>query len=142
MKIIIKILFIFTSLISFSQNEKSQLFKGNINENLPITLYLKIEQNDCTGKDYIYGMYKYKNSSNWLLLSVEYNEKGQYILVEENFTGALILNKKEDNLEGLWISPDYKKQLKVQLTQNKLSKKESELYLEILDKLNYEMNDC
>nr|WP_279379601.1 hypothetical protein [Riemerella anatipestifer] len=42
----------------------------------------------------------------------------------------------------MWISPDTKKQLKVELVQEKLQPKEKEVYEQKLENLNYENHDC
>jgi hypothetical protein len=51
--------------------------------------------------------------------------------------------KKEGlSFNGLWISPDTKKQLKVELKEVRITKKEIEDYETKMEKVNYENNDC
>ncbi|MNU04143.1 hypothetical protein D3C72_2484330 [compost metagenome] len=54
----------------------------------------------------------------------------------------MILKKDETNFSGLWISSDSKKQLKVELKEAKMTKKETESYEAKMEKVNYENNDC
>ena len=109
---------------------------------MPITMYLKSEDNGCTTKLIYQGMYKYNNVSNWLQLDITQNDKDQYIFVEYGFSGVLILQKTKDGFNGIWISPDAKKQLKVELRKEILNGKDKEVYEKKLEKVNYENNDC
>jgi guanylate kinase len=87
-------------------------------------------------------MYKYEKVSNWLQLEVTTNDKGQFILTEYDFTGVLILQKTAEGFNGIWISPDTKRQLKVVLKKEKLSDKDKEQYEDKYEKLNYSNYDC
>ncbi|MNQ79884.1 hypothetical protein D3C85_948430 [compost metagenome] len=62
--------------------------------------------------------------------------------MEHGFTGVMILKKDETTFSGLWISSDSKKQLKVELKEAKMTKKETESYEAKMEKVNYENNDC
>ncbi|MNL37085.1 hypothetical protein D3C87_1592070 [compost metagenome] len=62
--------------------------------------------------------------------------------MEHGFTGVMILKKDETTFSGLWISSDSKKQLKVELKETKMTKKETESYEAKMEKVNYENNDC
>ncbi|WP_165850761.1 hypothetical protein [Chryseobacterium sp. 5_R23647] len=54
----------------------------------------------------------------------------------------MLLKRNSENLQGLWISPDGKKQLKVNLKKIIQSKAEIEKMEEELEKANYSANDC
>ena len=107
--------------------EKSVLYKGTV-EKMPVTLFLIPFENDCGIEPYYNAMYQYDGKSLWLQLSVSYNEKDEFVFVEEGgagyFTGLLLLKKSANALNGTWISPDGKKQLKVQLKAVRTSAKE------------------
>lgn len=109
---------------------------------MPITLYLKSEDNGCTDKLNYQGMYKYDKVSNWLQLEISQNEKDQFICVEFDFTGVLILQKTADGFNGTWISPDTKRQLKVEFKKEILSDKDKQMYEEKYEQVNYENYDC
>lgn len=134
------LLTIFTQ--TFGQNSISYLYKGKIDGKMPITMYLKSEDNGCTNKLNYQGMYKYNNVSNWLQLDISQNEKDQFIFTEYDFTGVLILQKTKDGFKGIWISPDTKKQLKMELKKEILTEKEKQIYEEKFEKVNYENYGC
>lgn len=90
---------------------------------------------------YYMGMYSY-GSDRWIQLDINNNDRNQFVLVEEGLTGVLMLQKTKKGFSGLWISPDTKKQLKVELVQEKLQPKEKEVYEQKLENLNYENHDC
>ena len=142
MRILTIILFILISNLTFGQNTNSYLFKGKIDGKMPITMYLKSEDNSCTTKLNYQGMYKYNGVSNWLQLEISQNDKDQFIFTEYNFTGVLILQKTKDGFNGIWISPDTKKQLKVELKKEILTEKEKQIYEEKFEKVNYENYEC
>lgn len=129
----------------FSQEIISQeLFKGKIGKDLNIEFYLQIEENGCPNI-YAQAMYKYENNkdNNWLLLNTVMNyEKGTYTFVEVFNTGVLLLQKKGDQLNGIWISPDGKKQFPVQLNKVQINSQKIEKLVDQLDKELYEANDC
>jgi hypothetical protein len=127
---------------TFGQKSNSYLFKGKVDGKMLITMYLKSEENACTGDINYQGMYKYNNISNWLQLSISHNSKDQFIFTEYGFTGVLILQKTTDGFKGIWISPDTKRQLKVELKKESLTEKDKQLYEEKFDKVNYENYDC
>jgi len=52
------------------------------------------------------------------------------------------LKKIENTFSGLWISPDTKKQLKVELKEVSMTKKELTDFEKTMEKVNYENNDC
>ena len=142
MKPLYTFLLLFTITIALGQNTKSYLYKGTVDGKLPITMYLKSEDNGCTPKLQYEGMYKYDKVSNWLQLEVTTNDKGQFILTEYDFTGVLILQKTAEGFNGIWISPDTKRQLKVVLKKEKLSEKDKEQYEDKYEKLNHSNYDC
>ena len=109
-----------------------------------ISLYLKISETGCPNV-YAEGIYKYKANKNagWIQLDITFSEeKNQFTLVEHFNTGILILHRKNGTFNGIWISPDGKKQLKVILKKTVTPTKTIKKFDEILDKMNYENNDC
>ncbi|MEG0929104.1 hypothetical protein [Chryseobacterium sp.] len=140
-----KILFILTiTIFSISLNAQSNptLYKGTINGKMSITLFIQAIENGCGGDPYYDAMYRYDKVSNWLQLSVTEGVKQQFAMVEEGFTGLMIVKKEGDMMNGTWISPDGKKQIPVELKKVTISKKEMENYQDRIEKLNYENHDC
>lgn len=130
---------------SFSQDILSQeVYEGTISEDLKVTFYLKIEEDGCP-RTVVSAIYKYNNNKedNWLLLETTFSEqKQQYTFVEHFNTGLLLLNRKNNQLNGVWISPDGKKQLPVYLTKVKTSKEQIEKLEDTLEKEQYSAYDC
>ncbi|MNE33989.1 hypothetical protein D3C87_948390 [compost metagenome] len=127
-----------------SQTSASNLYKGTVDGKTPVTVYIKTEENPCTA-DLIYtSMYRQNKSKNWIQLNVTQNRKkeNEFVLVEQGFSGVLILQKSGNSFTGLWISPDTKKQLKIDLKEASMTKKELENFEKTLEKVNYENNDC
>lgn len=54
----------------------------------------------------------------------------------------LVLKKSQNSLNGIWISPDATKQLKVKLSQQSISAKEKEELEKRLEVTHYENFDC
>jgi len=77
-----------------------------------------------------------------LQLEITSNDKGQFIFTEYQFSGVLILQKTKEGFNGIWISPDTKRQLKVVLKKAALSTKDIQLYEDRYEKLNYSNYDC
>ena len=142
MKPLYTFLFLFTITIALGQNTKSYLYKGTIDGKMPVTMYLESEDNGCTPQLVYKGMYKYDKLSNWLQLEITSNDKGQFIFTEYQFSGVLILQKTKEGFNGIWISPDTKRQLKVVLKKAALSTKDIQLYEDRYEKLNYSNYDC
>lgn len=140
-----KLLLMLTFTMSFmtlqAQNS-STLYKGTVNGKMPVTLFLQSVENGCGGDPYYNGMYRYEKVSNWLELNVTEGVKQQFAMVEEGFTGLMILKKEGDLMNGIWISPDGKKQIPVQLKKVTVSSKELESYRNKMEQLNYENHDC
>lgn len=130
------------SFISLHAQNSSTLYKGMVNGKMPITLFLESVENGCGGDPYYNAMYRYEKVSNWLQLSVTEGVKQQFAMVEEGFTGLMILKKDGDVMNGTWISPDGKKQIPVELKKVTINKKEMESYQDRMEKLNYENHDC
>ncbi|CAM4173035.1 MULTISPECIES: hypothetical protein [Flavobacterium] len=133
------------SQIGFAQDTviSQELYEGKLST-MDISLYLKIQEDGCP-HIYATGMYKYKQNKtdNWLLLKIVYaEERNQFTMVEHFNTGVLILTRKDGKLQGLWISPDGKKQFEVDLTKVKTSKETIEKLEEKLDLEYYYANDC
>lgn len=124
------------------ENSRSYLYKGTIDGKLPVTMFVVAEDIGCGHDPVCYGMYKYDKVSNWLQVYIHHNDKEEYVMVENDFTGVLILKREGENLNGIWISPDTKRQLKVIFEKIPLTKKQTEDYKETYDQLNYSNNDC
>lgn len=54
----------------------------------------------------------------------------------------MLLNRSGNQLKGIWISPDGKKQLPVNLTKVKTNKKQIEKLEDTLEKEYYNAYDC
>ncbi|MCX8532407.1 hypothetical protein [Chryseobacterium luquanense] len=145
MKIITTLILVFSSLILNAQQILAQeKYVGTIDGKINISFYLKIEETGCPNI-IASGIYKYTDnkSGNWILLDTTFSEKAQqYTFVEHYNTGLMLLKRNSVNLQGLWISPDGKKQLKVSLQKMKQTKAEIEKMEDELEKANYNANDC
>ena len=140
-KIFVLLLFLSVGYSKAEEGSK-KLYKGTVGGRA-VTMYLKVEPNQCGGTDIIYGIYKYDKVSNWLLLNIQRNEKKNYALTEVGFTGVLVLKENNSGFSGVWISPDATKQLPVKFTeQAPLTTKEKERFDKILDDTNYQYYDC
>ncbi|MET3026248.1 hypothetical protein ABXT06_06200 [Flavobacterium sp. UW10123] len=146
-----KVIFLIAICFSFlnqlsaqSQTSASNLYKGTVDGKTPITVYIKTEDNPCTADLMFTSMYRYNKSNNWIQLNVTQGKKkeNEFVMVEQGFSGVLILQKNGNTFTGLWISPDTKKQLKVDLKEASMTKKESENFEKTMEKVNYENNDC
>ncbi|MNR35399.1 hypothetical protein D3C85_1532430 [compost metagenome] len=104
--------------------------------------YLKQLPNNCGGSDTYEAMYQYGKGKNWIELLNQTDEKGNFCFTEIRFTGVLILKKTAKGMSGIWISPDMKRQLKVNLTLQKLSATEIEELEKRLEVTHYENFDC
>ncbi|HCM34227.1 hypothetical protein [Chryseobacterium sp.] len=142
LKQILLILTIAICSISLRAQSNPTLYKGTMNGKMPITLFIQAIENGCGGDPYYDAMYRYDKVSNWLQLSVTEGVKQQLAMVEEGFTGLMIVKKEGDMMNGTWISPDGKKQIPVELKKVTISKKEIESYQDKMEKLNYENHDC
>jgi len=127
-----------------SQTPVSNLYKGTVDGKIPVTVYIKTEENQCTADLMYTAIYRYNKSKNWIQLDITQNVKkeNEFVLVEHGFSGVLILKKTGNAFTGLWISSDAKKQLNVDLKESPMTKKELENYEKTLEKVNYENNDC
>ena len=145
MRIITALFLLFSSFfINAQQIIAQEKYVGTIDGKINISFYLKIEETGCPSI-IASGIYKYTDNKdgNWILLDTNFSEKAQqYTFVEHYNTGIMLLKRNPDNLQGLWISPDGKKQLKVYLKKIKLTKAEIEKMEDELEKANYNANDC
>lgn len=140
---------IFTTLILLStfltvkaQEVQPEVYEGKMNGEIPITLYLQSYENGCTTDIMYDGMYKYNGKSEWLQLKITTNDNSQFILVEYRFTGVMILKKGDNSFDGIWISPDSKRQLKVNLHKVENSEEKMNALRDKFEEVNYENNDC
>ena len=143
MKKLILLLTVFCAFISFdskAQSWKSNVYEGTIDGKISVTFYIQQQENECSTDLFYTSMYRYDKSGSWIQLHVTANRQNvnQFVLVEEGFSGFMVLKKNENNFNGLWISPDTKKQLKVELKQVGLSKKERETYEKKMYEVNYQ----
>lgn len=145
-KAILFFIFSFSFLNNLNAQSKpiSTLYKGTVDGKIPVTVYIKTEENPCTADLMFTSMYRYNKSNNWIQLDITQNKKkeNEFVLVEHGFSGVLILKKTGNTFTGLWISSDTKKQLPVDLKEAAMTKKEVENYEKTMEKVNYENNDC
>ncbi|QSW90369.1 hypothetical protein J0383_06035 [Flavobacterium endoglycinae] len=137
------ICFSFLNHVNAQQAPVFNLYKGTLDGKTPVTIYIKTEENPCTADLMYTSMYRYK-SNKWIQLYITQNKKveNEFVMVEHGFSGVLILKKTGNTFSGLWISPDAKKQLKIDLKEASMTKKEIESYENAMEKVNYENNDC
>ena len=143
-----KILLLFAILfanLSFGQRLISQeLYEGTLSKDIKVSFYLKVEEDGCP-RTVVSAIYKYHNNkaNDWILLETTFSEeKQQYTFVEFHNTGLLLLQKEKNQLKGLWISPDGKKQLPVVLTKVKTTSDQIEKLEDSLEKSHYDAYDC
>jgi hypothetical protein len=144
-KAVLSLLFCLFIIISAQgQASKSNLYKGIIDGKIGVTFFIKTEENPCTANLQYTAMYRYDKSGSWIQLDITQNTKNenQFVFVEYGFTGVMILKKEATNFTGLWISSDSKKQLKIELKEATMTKKETASFEAKLEKVNYENNDC
>lgn len=127
-----------------TQPRVSNLYKGTIDGKTPITVYIQTEENQCNADLMYAAMYRYNKSNNWIQIYPTQSKKkeNEFVMVEHNFSGVLILQKTGNTFTGLWISPDAKKQLKVDIKEVSMTKKEVENYEKTMEKVSFENNDC
>ncbi|WP_316765005.1 hypothetical protein [Pedobacter aquatilis] len=135
------ILFLFSTANLSAQEIKQYFYQGTIDNRL-IRLYLKQLPNNCGGSDIYEAIYQYGKGKNWIELLNQNNDKGNFCFTEIRFTGVLLLKKTDHHLDGIWISPDGKRQLKVLLSQQNINAKEIEELEERLERTHYENFDC
>ncbi len=146
MKKIMSILFLLMTLNLVAQDEilSQEYYEGVINNNVEISMYIEIGEDGCP-RTYAKAIYKYKNNekNKWILLKSTFSkQKKQFTFVEFHNTGILLLNKETNSLNGLWISPDGKKQFKVELNKIEVDNKKIEHLEEQLEKEYYYAYDC
>lgn len=146
MKNLLFTFFTFISLNTVAQNNihSQEYFEGTINGNIEISFYLKIQEDGCP-RVYASAIYRYKKNgeNEWILLKSTFSEtKQHYTFVEFFNTGILLLKKEKNSLNGIWISPDGKKQFDVKLNKVQIDKESIEKLENELEKENYEAYDC
>ena len=134
----------FNHLNAQSQAPVSNLYKGTIDGKISITLYIQTEENPCTADLMFASMYRYDKSNKWIQIYPTQNKKAEneFVMVEHGFSGVLLVKKTGNTFSGLWISPDTKKQLKVDLKEASITKKEIENYKKTMEKVSFDNNDC
>lgn len=144
-KLILSLLLcIFFFSLAAAQSVKNSLYKGTVDGKTPVTFYIKTEENPCTADLMYTAIYRYDKSGSWIQLDITQNKKSEnkFVFVEHGFTGVMILKKEGNTFSGLWISPDTKKQLKIDVKEVLMTKKEIENYEKKMEKINHENNDC
>ncbi|MCG8183456.1 hypothetical protein [Tenacibaculum piscium] len=129
----------------YQEKNQKELYKGTLNGSIKITLYINEQEHPCGGNlTILNAMYKYDNQKKWILLNITTDKQNKkYAMVEDNFSGALFLQKQNNSFYGTWISPNTKKQFKVILEKTILDETSSEKLEAILfDDLLYNKNDC
>ncbi|WP_281235043.1 hypothetical protein [Flavobacterium gelatinilyticum] len=135
--------FSFLNLNAQSKPLVSNLYKGTVDGKTPVTFYIKAQENQCIPDVTYIAMYRYK-SNKWIYLDVTQNRKveSEFIMIEHGFSGALIVKKAGNTFSGLWISTDAKKQLKIDLKEIPMTKKELQEYEAEMERVSFENNDC
>jgi len=143
-KVIFVIAICFSFLNQLSAQTASNLYKGTVDGKTPITLYIQTSENQCNADLSYAAMYRYNKSKNWIQIYPTQNKKkeNEFVMVEHNFSGVLILQKTGNTFTGLWISPDAKKQLKVDVKETTMTKKEIENYEQTMERVSFDNNDC
>ncbi len=118
-----------------------RLYRGKVGDR-PVRMYLVETVQQCDGSLVYQGMYRYDNQPHWLQLEITANQKKQFVMVEENFSGVLLLNATEQSLTGNWISPDQMRKLPVKIDKTDAKAKEIDVLEKQYDELNYENHDC
>lgn len=126
-----------------SQTPAYNLYKGTFDGKTPITLYIQSQENQCNADLEYASMYRYK-SNTWIQVYITQNKKveNEYVMVEHGFSGVLIVKKTGKTFSGLWISPDAKKQLKIELKEVSMTQKEIEKYKNEMERVSFDNNDC
>lgn len=126
------------------QTVKSFLYKGTIDGETAVTFYMKAAENPHSDSLLYTSMYRLDKSDEWIPLDTTQNKKNksEFLLVENGFTGVMILNQEQNMLKGLWISPDCKKQLKTELRKVNMSIDEIEFYEDRIDTIQHEKKYC
>lgn len=143
--ILIAASFFFLSLQASAQKAQPRLFTGTIDGKTGITMYLLAEEHHCEPRLIYQAIYKYdkiQGNDNWLLLQVDYNESGQFVMVEERFTGVLVLRQENDGFSGIWIHPDGVTQRKIVLKKKQVSKEVLDKHMDYLEETNHRFRDC
>ena len=142
-KLIITVTLLMFSILSQAQDSFRFFYaEGLMDGKMKVTMVGTSEISSCTAETLYMIMYKYDNTSKWLLLDVDYDDKSNFSMVEYGFTGLMILKETPKNFNGIWISPDQKRQLKVNFEKKKVSEAQQERLIQILEDLNYSYNDC
>ncbi|WP_346316147.1 hypothetical protein [Chitinophaga sp. YIM B06452] len=143
--ILIAINFFLLPVNASAQKAEPQLFAGTIDGKIAITLYLHAEEHHCEPRLVYEGIYKYDKvpgNDSWLWLKIDYNDAGQYVMLEERVTGVMILRKENDGFSGIWIHPDGVTQRKVVLKKKQVSKEVLDKHKQYFDDTNYRYHDC
>ncbi len=121
-----------------------ELYEGKIDNKIAISLYLKVAENGCPNV-YANAMYKYvgiKNANYILLHTFLLETKNQFTMVEHFNTGILILKRTKTTLNGIWISPDANKQIKVELQKVSINASQIKDLEKSYEKVEFDADDC
>ena len=116
-------------------------YRGTLGERR-IELYLAEREQPCNGEPMYHGMYRYDGNPGWLQLQVTANAKRQFVMVEDGFSGVLMLKEAGQGLSGEWTSPDQARRWPVTLRRRPLDAKGVEALEDAHEKLNHRNNDC
>lgn len=135
------LLLILPSGYACAQQTPAWLYKGTI-DNKAVTFYVTTQADPCGGNEHYMGIYKYGNAKKWILLTAHTDYKGNFNYTEHLFTGTMILQKTDTGMNGIWISPDGKRQLKVSLSAQQMLPDEKGKMESIYQDTVYENDDC
>lgn len=117
------------------------VYRGTLGERR-IELYLAEREQPCNGEPMYHGMYRYDGNPGWLQLQITANAKRQFVMVEDGFSGVLMLKESGQALSGEWTSPDQGRRWPVKLRRQKIDAKGIEAMEEAHETLNHRNNDC
>lgn len=134
------LLFFSILFVSAQEERKTYLYKGFV-DTRPVTMYLVETTNQCPST-YFTAMYKYDKVNNWLLLDITDLDDKKFMMVEHELTGVLSVSRSGNQINGVWMSPDGKRVLKVSLKEAGFTSKDRETYENKLDQIMYDYHDC
>jgi len=107
------------TIVTQTFGQSGKFYKGTINNNLKITLYLQ-GFDEGTNADPIVGAYKYDSKKDYILLNGYRNNDGNISLVElstANFSGTFLGTLTKNSITGKWVSANQKVRYIFELTE-------------------------
>lgn len=138
-KLFFFILFFLGVGLMFSQYAKRYAYKGQIGT-YAVSMYLKEIPQECGALTYE-GMYRYDHDGSWIKVKVETNSDDKMVIIEDGITGVMLLEKKDIELEGVWLSPKGTRTLKTHWKEQALLNKQLDA-LESLYQETFEDGGC